>query len=94
MAAPGNMGTSSESEVIAQQVSALSGTVETLELRLAEVDKVIARLEGAALTTARSLQEISKHWDAVYEAMQRDEEPDPGQLRSERDSSRPSTRKR
>ena len=37
------------------------------------MDKVIARLEGAALTTARSMQEISHHWDAVYEAMRRAE---------------------
>jgi hypothetical protein len=34
---------------------------------------VIARLEGAALTTARSMEEISQHWDAVYEAMRRSE---------------------
>jgi hypothetical protein len=28
-------------------------------------------LEEAALTTARALQEISAHWDKVYEAMRR-----------------------
>jgi hypothetical protein len=33
--------------------------------------KVNARLEEAALITARALQEISGHWDAVYEAMRR-----------------------
>jgi hypothetical protein len=27
--------------------------------------------EEAALTTARSLQEISAHWDKVYEAIRR-----------------------
>ena len=32
-----------------------------------------ARLEKAAPTTARALQEISGHWDAVYEAMRREE---------------------
>ncbi len=32
-------------------------------------------LEQAALTTARALQEIAGHWDAVYEAMRRVEEP-------------------
>ena len=32
-----------------------------------------ARLEAAALTTARSLQQIATHWDAVYEAMRREE---------------------
>jgi hypothetical protein len=88
------MAASSESEVIAQQVSALSGMVAAVEALLGEIDKVIARLEGAALTTARALQEISHHWDAVYEAMQRGEEPDVGQLRSERDGSRAGPRKR
>jgi hypothetical protein len=33
---------------------------------------VNARLEEAALTTARALGEVSHHWDAVYEAMRRD----------------------
>jgi len=28
-------------------------------------------LEEAALTTARALQEISAHWDQVYEAIRR-----------------------
>ena len=42
--------------------------------RMAEVEKVNARLESAALTTARALQEVSRHWDAVYEAMRREEE--------------------
>jgi uncharacterized coiled-coil protein SlyX len=88
------MAASSESEVIAQEVSALSGRVAAVEARLAEIDKVIARLEGAALTTARALQEISRHWDAVYDAMRRAEEPEVGQLRDERDSSRPRKRKR
>jgi uncharacterized coiled-coil protein SlyX len=83
----------SESEVIAGQVSVLGGKIEALEARLAEVDRVIARLEAAALTTARSMHEISTHWDAVYEAMRRTEEPHVGQLRGERDSSRPRKRK-
>jgi hypothetical protein len=88
------MAASSESEVIAQQVSALTGRVASAEARLGEIDKVIARLEGAALTTARALQEISHHWNAVYDAMRRAEEPDGGQLRGERDSSRPDKPKR
>jgi predicted nuclease with TOPRIM domain len=88
------MAGSSESEVIAQEVSALSGRVAAVEARLAEIDKVIARLEGAALTTARALQEISRHWDSVYDALRRAEEPDVGQLRGERDSSRPGKHKR
>ena len=73
-----DMAASSESEVIAQQLSALGVRITRLEARLAEVDPVIARLEGAALSTARSMQEISQHWDAVYEAMRRDEEPGAG----------------
>ena len=70
------MAASSESEVIAQQLSTLGARITRLESRLAEVDRVIARLEGAALTTARSMQEISQHWDAVYEAMRRGEQSD------------------
>jgi uncharacterized coiled-coil protein SlyX len=85
------MAARSESEVIAEQVSALGGRVAAIEARLAEIDKVILRLEGAALTTARALQEIAHHWDAVYEAMRRAEEPDVGQLG---DSSRPRRGKR
>jgi uncharacterized coiled-coil protein SlyX len=72
------MSNSTEAEIIAQEVSALRGRIEALETRLAEVDKVTGRLEAAALTTARSLEEISKHWEAVYEAMRRAEEPEAG----------------
>jgi outer membrane murein-binding lipoprotein Lpp len=64
---------SGDSEVLAQQVSALNAKVASLGQRLAEVEKVNSRLEQAALTTARALQEISGHWDAVYEAMRRAE---------------------
>ena len=42
-----------------------------LEDRLAEVERVNSRLEEAALTTARALEDISGHSDAVYEAMRR-----------------------
>ena len=66
--------------MLAQQVEALIVRLEALELRLADIDRVINRLEGAALTTARALQEISSHWDNVYEAMRRTEDdPEPGQ---------------
>lgn len=37
------------------------------------MDEVNAGLEEAALTTARALQEISAHWDKVYEATRRKE---------------------
>jgi hypothetical protein len=82
------MAAHSESEVIAQQLSALSERAAAVEARLVDIDRVIARLEGAAITTARGMEEISRHWDAVYGAMRREEEPDVGQLRSERDGSR------
>jgi hypothetical protein len=65
-------------ELIAQKLSDLSAQVNRLEnrmadilTRMADVEKVNARLEEAALITARALQEISGHWDAVYEAMRR-----------------------
>jgi hypothetical protein len=60
-------------ELIAQQVSGLGEKIVAVEKRLAEVEKVNARLEGAALTTARALQEIASHWDAVYAAMRRED---------------------
>jgi hypothetical protein len=64
---------SSDSELLAQHVSGLNEKVAGLERRMAEVEKVNARLEQAALTTAPALEEISGHWDAVYEAMRRAE---------------------
>jgi hypothetical protein len=67
-----------DDEVIAQELSGLGEKVRGLETRMAEVEKVNARLEDAALTTARALQEISGHWNAVYEAMRREEEEDSG----------------
>jgi uncharacterized coiled-coil protein SlyX len=60
-----------DSEMIAQELSALGHRVHELEERLAAVEKVNRRLEDVALTTARALAEISGHWDAVYEAMRR-----------------------
>jgi predicted nuclease with TOPRIM domain len=79
---------SGESELIAQELSGLGQKLNEFEIRLTEVEKVNARLEVAALTTARALQEVSQHWDAVYEAMRRIEEPGVSELRRERDSSR------
>lgn len=67
------MGASSESEVLAQELSNLAGKVGALETRLREVEAVIERLEAAAETTARALEEVSSHWDAVYRAMRRAE---------------------
>ena len=58
-------------EVVAQELSDLGEKLRGLEERLVEVERVNARLEEAALSTARALGEVSRHWDAVYEAMRR-----------------------
>ena len=72
-----------EAELIAQELSEIGRRVTALEnrlsdvlMRLAEAEKVNARLEAAALTTAQALQEVSRHWDAVYEAMRRTQSDD------------------
>jgi hypothetical protein len=64
---------STESEVLAQQLAHLGHKIESLETRVTEVEAVIPRLERAAETTARALEEVSAHWDAVYRAMRRAE---------------------
>jgi hypothetical protein len=63
-----------DAEMIAQELSLLGHKVEDVEKRLADVEKGNRRPEDAALITARALQEISGHWDAVYEAMRRRDE--------------------
>jgi hypothetical protein len=67
-------------ELIAQELERLGEKLQGLEnrisdilTRLADIEKVNTRLEDAALTTARTLTEISRHWDAVYDAMRRSE---------------------
>jgi hypothetical protein len=50
-----------DSEMIAQELSALGHKLDDLEKRLAAVEKVNTRLEEAALTTSRALGEISGH---------------------------------
>ena len=65
------MSAGGDGELIAQELSGLGHKLDDLEKRMAEVERVNARLEEAALTTARALGEISGHWDAVYEAMRR-----------------------
>ena len=71
----------SEFDIIAREVSGYRTRLEAIEKRLDEVEKVNARLEEAALTTARAMAEISSHWEAVYEAMRR---TDGSQLAPER----------
>jgi hypothetical protein len=58
-------------DIIAREISGHRTRLEAIEKRLEEVEKVNARLEEAALTTARAMAEISGHWEAVYEAMRR-----------------------
>jgi hypothetical protein len=58
-------------EVVAEELSKLGEKWRELEERVAEVERVNARLEEAALTTARALGEVSRHWNAVYDAMRR-----------------------
>jgi hypothetical protein len=68
-------------EALAQELSAAPEKLRLLEQRIAEVERVNARLEEAALSTARSMAEVSRHWDAVYDAMRRVE----GDTPTERD---------
>ena len=63
----------SESELLARELDSVGSKILALEERVTEVEAVIARLEAAALTTARALEEVSSHWDAVYRAMRRAE---------------------
>ena len=58
-------------EVVARELNDLGEKLGGLEERLAEAERVNARLEDAALTMARGLEEVSRHWDAVYNAMRR-----------------------
>ena len=70
-------------EVVAAELSKLAEKWHELEERVAEVERVNARLEEAALTTARALGEVSRHWDAVHDAMRRADRID-RQISSER----------
>jgi hypothetical protein len=72
-------------EVVAQELSEIGEKVGAIEERLAEVERVNARLEEAALTTARALGEVSRHWDAVYDVMRRADRID-REISSERDN--------
>jgi hypothetical protein len=79
-------------EVVAQELSELGEKWRALEERVTEVERVNARLEEAALTTARALGEVSRHWDAVYDAMRRADRIDRG-ISSERDHDAARTRR-
>jgi hypothetical protein len=64
---------SSENEVLAQELDTLGSKLLDVERRLVEIEGVIRGLESAAMATARVLEEVSSHWDAVYRAMRRAE---------------------
>jgi hypothetical protein len=64
---------STDNEVLAQELEHIGHKIAALEIRMAGVEEVIPRLEIAAQTTARALEEVSAHWDAVYRAMRRAE---------------------
>jgi uncharacterized coiled-coil protein SlyX len=67
---------SSDYDQLARELILVNDRLADLEQRMATSEKVNARLEHAALNTARSMEEISRHWDAVYEAMRRAEKVD------------------
>jgi len=67
------MDSTSENEALAQELSSIADRVSEIEKRVQDVQAVIERLETAAATTARALEEVSAHWDAVYRAMRRAE---------------------
>ena len=48
----------SESEVLAQELSALGQSLRDVEMRLSDVEKVNTRLAEAAVSTARALEEL------------------------------------
>jgi hypothetical protein len=68
--------TMTDAEIIAREVSGYRARLDSLEARLLEVEHGNARLESAAMTTARSLGEVSRNWNVLYEAMRR-AEPEP-----------------
>jgi hypothetical protein len=80
-------------EVVAEELSQLAEKMRSLEDRLTEVERVNARLEEAALTTARALGEVSRHWNAVYDAMRRADRIDKG-ISSEHDNDAAMARRR
>ena len=67
------MSSSSENEVLAQELSKVASQLVDLQRRVAEIEAVIKGLEKAAESTARALEEVSSHWDSVYRAMRRAE---------------------
>jgi Arc/MetJ family transcription regulator len=84
MAAGSCTDTMDDYELVAKELTELAEKMRGLEERLAEVERVNARLEDAALTTALAMAEISRHWDAVYDAMRRADRIDE-QISTERD---------
>jgi hypothetical protein len=63
-------------EALAKELLAVSEKLGLMEARMIDVERVNARLEEAALSTSRAMAEVSRHWDAVYDAMRRVEKED------------------
>jgi hypothetical protein len=64
-------GLAEDVRVLSERVSHLGNRMADVLSRVTDAEKLSAHLEEAALTTARALEEVSGHWDAVYEAMRR-----------------------
>jgi hypothetical protein len=62
-----------DTELLARELDSVGSKITALDARVAEIEAVVKGLEAAALTTARGLEEVSSHWDAVYRAMRRAE---------------------
>ena len=62
-----------DNELLARELDSVGSKIIALDERVAEIEGVVKRLEAAALTMARALEEVSSHWDAVYRAMRRAE---------------------
>src|SRR4026207_381475 len=62
---PRNASDVEDYELIAQELSELGEKIRGLDVRLAEVERVNARLEDAALTTARSPGGVPRHLGAA-----------------------------
>jgi hypothetical protein len=64
-------GLAEDVRALGERVSHLGNRMADVLSRITDAEKLSAHLEEAALRTARALEEVSGHWDAVYEAMRR-----------------------
>jgi len=80
-------------EVVAEELSQLAERMRGLEERLAEVERVKHASRGSGPDHRPALGEVSRHWDAVYDAMRRADRIDRG-ISSERDNDAAMARRR